>query len=187
MKLRHTFWKTAGKKPFSDTSGEGLMLKDKDSFQSCLVTLTHTIVWCFHLSSTLTEWIAPREAHSVPYSAETRMLLNDGSLYCPSYRFMKLCSDWNSQGQSYLLATRGEKWNLWWKAACDGASLARPSTLQVNSSFQHLQPGSSSCAIVEALLLQLSCGWGTAVFSPSSPLHLFTCSSLSLQTAQSLE
>lgn len=116
MKLRHTFWKTAGKKPFSDTSGEGLMLKDKDSFQSCLVALTHTIVWCFHLSSTLTEWIAPREAHSVPYSAETRMRLNDASLHCPSYCFTKLCSDWNSQGQSYLLAPRGEKWNLWWKS-----------------------------------------------------------------------
>lgn len=119
MEVRHTFWKTAGKKPFSDASGEVLMLKDKDLFRSCLVALTHNTMWCFPLSSTVSEWIAPREACSVPYSAEMRMFLNDGSLHCPSYCFTKLSSDWNSQGQSFLLATGGEKWNLWWKS-CKG-------------------------------------------------------------------
>ena len=44
-----------------------------------------------------------------------RMLLNDSSLHCSPYCFTKLCSHWNSQGQSYTLVTGGEKWNLWWK------------------------------------------------------------------------
>lgn len=100
---------------------------------------------------------------------------------------------WYSSAQTEIPKANPTCWQLWARnEICDEkaeerASLARSSTLQVCSSFHHLQLSSSSCAIAELLLLQLSCGWGTAIVSPSSPFHLSTCSSPSLWTAKILE
>lgn len=144
------------------SSGEGLMLKEKDAFQSCLVALTHGTMWSFHLTSSLDEWTAPREAHSVPCFAGMRMLLNDSSLHCSAYCFTKLCSDWNSQGQSYSLATGGEKWNMWWKCSKGLGQLGQAT----NPTGQLFLPASP------ALLRQLCHSGGTAV---TDLLRLWHC------------
>lgn len=73
------------------------------------------------------------------------MLLNDSSLHCSSYCFTKLCSDWNSQGQSYLLVTAVKKWNMWWKSSKGWGQLE-----QTTNPTGHLFPPASP-----ALLRQL--------------------------------
>lgn len=160
------------------------MQEDKEAFKSCLVALTHGTMWSFHLTSSLDEWLAPREDCSVPRSAGVRMLLNDSSLHCSSYCFTELCSHGNSQGQFCLLVTEREKRNMWWKnqqgmePAWPGHQPHRLAPSIISSSAPAVVPQWRSCCnrFPAAVTLPLS--------SLSSPLRLSTCSSPSPWTTE---